>query len=179
MTLTKPQILHCTAEVINIVPFPSVSVRIKWDNIHKGFSSEPGAQEQCDNASCQHYCIISSTRDENWYNNILTHTVAVSHLGDLSNWQGLSGAHSHLHRTEQSLLRLNLKDPLYSVHNFILDKSLNSMTYKEKQHLDRLENTEVTSWVFFASCTSFVWESHSYFQVGKTGTQKEAVSQLE
>lgn len=29
MTLTKPQILHCTADVINIVPFPSVSVRIK------------------------------------------------------------------------------------------------------------------------------------------------------
>lgn len=32
---------------------------------------------------------------------------------------------------------------------------------------------------FFASWSSFVWESHSYFQAGKTGTQKESVSQLE
>lgn len=157
----------------HFTPFRWVSLRY----IHlKSFS--PCLKHNCSkNIICPQYC-SSSARDENWNNNILTHTVTVSHFGKLRNCQGWFRDSSTQLQSKTIIPEAELQRPALLSSQFYLVDSLNTMTYKKRQCFDGMQNTEVNL-ELLASHTFFVWESHSIFQDGKAGSPKEAVSQLE
>lgn len=124
-----------------------------------------------------YYC-YSNTRGENWNNNILTHTGTVSHLGDLSNCQAwFRGSFTHL-QSRTIITEAEPQRPMLLSSQFYLGESLNSMSYKDKQCFDGMENTNTTCW--FLCFLNLHGVSHTaIFRLPELIAKRKFVSQLE
>lgn len=120
-----------------------------------------------------YYC-YSNTKGKNWNNNILTHTVTVSHLGDLSKCQAwFRGSFTHL-QSRTIITEAEPQRPTLLSSQFYLGESLNSKTvfwwYGKHRHNLLISLLSQPPWC----------ESHTaLFRLPELTAKRKFVSQLE